>query len=399
MSYIENDASTVCDTTSTNANESNSKTNSPFRTVKLKSCSSEAYSAHHHLQLTSSPPLSYSAAENSSAGFQHQPTFISPFTSGANQNPSLLNQNDLPFTRNSDQSNQNSNYRQSNSLLKCNGFAGGGTMQTYHIYDDTDRFQHSNHNKCELSNVKRVISNEAPPTPAHRRRKQFTHASSSKGSKSFESPLKTAGDPLKDSFEQEEENHLNNVEQVVKMLSEKLSNAAKEKELLSHQLDTDLTFHPNKTVTSTKEYSSKHSKIMNNLNLESQTRRSSLPQALTTLNSQSVKSTAKLSQECSTVTTSSMQKSTTSLSSNNLDCATSVANLSTLSRTRSLLSGIWKNQSLPASPSQTVTSFKNKLTLETQMNSTVNNANTEKRRSNGRHFFHSPNVIRKMRRK
>lgn len=349
--------------------------------------------------------MSYSTlTENSSEGQLHcTPTFISPFSSSANPNNALLNDlNDLPFTRNVDLGKPNFTFKQSNTPLKCNGSFGssGGTMQTYHIYDDTDRFCLPKH-KPEMKSVKKMTSNEAPPTPAHRRRKQFVHSSNSRGSKSFESPLKTPGDPLKDSFEHEEENHLNNVEQVVKLLSEKLSKAAKEKEPLNLQLDTDLTYNSPKTITTTKQNSSKQPKpALHHLSLESQTRRNSLPYRISTLNSQFHKPTEKLSQQCSnTGTTSTLQKSQNSLSINNLDCSANNATLSTISRTKSLLSGIWKNQSLPSSPSHAVTSSKSKLIDETQVNGTANNVNMEKRRSNGRHFFHSPNVIRKMRRK
>src|SRR5699024_3766228 len=76
-------------------------------------------------------------------------------------------------------------------------------MATYEIYDDTSRF--------------RAATPTLPETPNSslaRRRAQFRV--SSKQSKSFDSPLKTPGDPLKDSYDLtsgESSCYLHNVEQ------------------------------------------------------------------------------------------------------------------------------------------------------------------------------------------
>ncbi len=378
-------SNSICDKTATVPSVTGANGLSfPIKSAKMKSCSSEAYSSSHlH---TSNPPLSYSV-ESSAVGAdlpelqqaQCPVSFASPF-SKTNQNS--LYDNDF-HTQNIDFFKQ-TNAHKKISTSNCNhqtmtSESEVGTMQTYHIYDDTDRF-----NRLNLleNDTKKVINDGPPATPVHRRRKQFAQNANKNSSKSFESPLKTACSLVTESNLELEENHLDNVEKVVKLLSEKLSKAAKEKES-QQQITESLTYSSKPTFT---QQSSLKQLIMKDHNLKPNNRSNSL-----TFGS------PKMPHQNTNITISTMQKTAFIQSNNNLEFLQN-APRTPVNQTKMISTRTWKNQSLPASPFKMIKSFKNSITQKTANNNMID-VTIEKRHSDGRHFFYSPKVMRKMRKK
>lgn len=353
------------------------KSDSPFRSVKFKSCSSEAYAASATTGAFS-PPMSYPSEHTTITRFGRGGSEVANQTSASTR---LFFTQPSPgdrFKKMDSSSTQSS--RPSSALNSCTTKCvaspqhrlSSTPLQTYHIYDDTSLFSGS------LSQPVDLASAEPSSMDLTRRRQQFrAAASTSKHSHSFESPLKTPGDPLKDSFEVEE-NHLGNVEEVVRILSEKLSAAARERE---RAREAALVASASSCTIQGKSTSG------------SLARRSSVPHGLITTSATTTPYHTSNS-KYSVNSTSSIEPNPTLASSSSSLASTGVRPFGASLSQSTSVSGLRWNRSLPTTPVLERATRKGS-SKEAEGNTPGNS----KGRSGGRNFFHSPNVMRKMRRK
>nr|XP_046913256.1 GATA zinc finger domain-containing protein 14-like [Dermatophagoides farinae] len=272
------------------------------------------------------------------------------------------------------------------------------SFQTYHIYDDTDLV---------------TMKTNLDESKQQQQQQQSGIVRKSKNPKD---------DP--DLIEDDSTDHyIRNVEQVVKSLSEKLQ--LQQQQQQQQQLQNDENGHHlisnhhnnNQYHPSSIDHGRNLSFRSNSLSYDGDDYRSTTASSLSTLQLQQTPSRRFI---MNGIDNNQNNRSTGEQRRRNMSI-TSLISLqqqqqqpNTMDRLRSLISRsnhhqnrndnnnnllINKNRSLPASPLMNTNRKEMNLNLQTTSSSITTTTATRQRSSNGRHFFHSPKVVRKLRRK